>query len=129
MAGRTLNVTVASHNSAGRSCRHDALRYSALNSIGNVACVCARCCGRRPNSTTRPGLRSIETTAARPAISSSPFSQPDASTFVFGYRATTDAGLKLYRLKQAYTPDRWGFLGTGAPYTPRFIQIALKLYF
>ena len=24
-------------------------RYSALNSIGNVACVCARCCGRSPN--------------------------------------------------------------------------------
>jgi hypothetical protein len=38
-------------------------------------------------------------------------------------------GFKLYRLRQAYTPDRWGFLGTGAPYSPRFIQFALKLYF
>ena len=45
-------------------------------------------------------------------------------------------GLKLYRLKQAYTPDRWGYLGVtrGAnalipPYTPRFIQFAVKLYF
>src|SRR5581483_7427535 len=58
--------------------------YSALNSIGNVACVCARCCGRRPNSTTRPGFMSIATTAARPAINSSPFSHPDATTSVFG---------------------------------------------
>jgi hypothetical protein len=45
-------------------------------------------------------------------------------------------GLKLYRMKQAYTPDRFGYLavtrGAGAlaaPYTPRFIQFALKLYF
>ena len=38
-------------------------------------------------------------------------------------------GLKLYRMRQAYTPDRWGFLGTRSPYTPRFIQIAVKLYF
>jgi len=44
--------------------------------------------------------------------------------------------LKLYRLKQAYTPDRWGYLavtrGAGSlasPYTPRFFQFALKLYF
>ncbi|MBP1596725.1 MAG: Cna domain protein [Acidobacteria bacterium] len=44
--------------------------------------------------------------------------------------------LKLYRLKQAYTPDRWGYLavtrGAGslaAPYTPRFLQFALKLFF
>jgi hypothetical protein len=49
---------------------------------------------------------------------------------------TTVQGLKLYRMKQAYTPDRWGYLavtrGAGAlaaPYTPRFFQIALKLYF
>jgi hypothetical protein len=49
---------------------------------------------------------------------------------------TTLQGLKQYRLKQAYTPDRWGYLavtrGAGAlasPYTPRFIQFALKLYF
>jgi hypothetical protein len=42
---------------------------------------------------------------------------------------TTEEGLKLYRLRQAYTPDRWGFLGARSPYTPRFLQIALKLYF
>jgi len=39
---------------------------------------------------------------------------------------TTEQGLKLYRLKQAYTPDRWGYLGARSPYTPRFIQIAVK---
>jgi hypothetical protein len=42
---------------------------------------------------------------------------------------TTPTGLKLYRLGQAYTPDRWGFLGARSPYTPRFIQVALKIYF
>jgi outer membrane receptor protein involved in Fe transport len=49
---------------------------------------------------------------------------------------TNVQGLKLFRLKQSYTPDRWGYLavtrGAGAlasPYTPRFIQFAVKLYF
>ena len=42
---------------------------------------------------------------------------------------TTERGLKLYRLRQAYTPDRWGFLGARSPYTPRFVQVALKMYF
>ena len=42
---------------------------------------------------------------------------------------TTAEGLRLYRLRQAYTPDRWGFLGTRSPYTPRFIQVAFKFYF
>ncbi|HEU4391402.1 MAG TPA: TonB-dependent receptor [Blastocatellia bacterium] len=49
---------------------------------------------------------------------------------------TTPQGLKIYRLKQAYAPDRWGFLSTTrgnnaliSPYTPRFIQFALKLNF
>jgi hypothetical protein len=46
------------------------------------------------------------------------------------YDITTPEGLKLYRMRQAYTPDRWaGLLGTRAPYTPRFVQFALKLYF
>ena len=39
---------------------------------------------------------------------------------------TTETGLKLYRLRQAFTPDRWGFLGARSPYTPRVIQIAFK---
>ena len=42
---------------------------------------------------------------------------------------TTALGLKLYRLRQAYTPDRWDFLGARSPYTPRFVQVALKVYF
>ena len=44
-------------------------------------------------------------------------------------RGETETGMKLYRLKQAYTPDRWGFLDARSPYTPRFIQIAVKVYF
>ena len=45
---------------------------------------------------------------------------------------TTPEGLKLYRMRQSYTPDRWGFLDVTAGrsgYNPRFFQIALKLYF
>jgi hypothetical protein len=45
---------------------------------------------------------------------------------------STLEGLKLYRMRQSYTPDRWGFLdvtGSRSAYTPRFIQVALKLYF
>jgi hypothetical protein len=42
---------------------------------------------------------------------------------------TTAEGLKLYRLRQAYTPDRWGFLGARSPYSPRFVQVAVKIYF
>jgi outer membrane receptor protein involved in Fe transport len=49
---------------------------------------------------------------------------------------TNVSGLKLYRLKQSYTPDRWGYLGVTrgggsliSPYTPRFLQIALKIFF
>jgi hypothetical protein len=46
-----------------------------------------------------------------------------------GFDITTAQGLKLYRMRQAYTPDRWGYLAARSPYTPRFIQIALKIYF
>ena len=53
------------------------------------------------------------------------FHSMDANAFDI----TTEEGLKLYRLRQSYTPDRWGFLGARSPYTPRFIQIALKIYF
>ena len=51
------------------------------------------------------------------------------STDANAFDITTETGLKHYRLKQAYTPDRWGYLGARSPYTPRFIQIALKIYF
>jgi hypothetical protein len=45
---------------------------------------------------------------------------------------TTPDGFRLYRMRQSYTPDRWGFLAVTpgrSGYTPRFIQFALKLYF
>src|SRR5262249_49089356 len=45
---------------------------------------------------------------------------------------TTVQGIQLYRMRQAYAPDRWGFLdvtGSRSAYTPRFIQVALKFYF
>ncbi len=56
------------------------------------------------------------------------FFSRNANSFDIG----TLEGLKLYRMRQAYTPDRWGFLevaGSRSSYTPRFIQVALKLYF
>lgn len=65
-----------------------------------------------------------------------PVPQGSHSMNLNSFDITTLDGLKLFRLKQAYTPDRWGFLGVtrgaGAlisPYTPRFIQFAVKLYF
>jgi hypothetical protein len=45
---------------------------------------------------------------------------------------TTPQGLKLYRLRQAYTGDRWGFLDVSpgrSGYTPRFVQFSVKFYF
>jgi len=45
------------------------------------------------------------------------------------FDVTTPEGLKLYRMRQAYTPDRWGFLNARSPYTPRFVQVAVKVYF
>lgn len=47
------------------------------------------------------------------------------------FNVNTVEGLKLYRLRQAYTADRWGFLTSGrrSGYDPRFIQFALKFYF
>jgi len=56
------------------------------------------------------------------------FASMDANTFDI----TTLEGLKLYRMRQAYTADRWGFLDVTngrSGYTPRFVQFALKLYF
>jgi len=54
------------------------------------------------------------------------------STNANSFDIRTLEGLKLYRMRQAYTADRWGFLDITSGrsgYTPRFIQIALKLYF
>jgi hypothetical protein len=75
--------------------------YSALKSRGTVACICARCCGRNPNKTTPPGFMSIETTAARPAISSSPRSQPDATMSVFRTLVIADAQQRTQHVHRA----------------------------
>lgn len=48
------------------------------------------------------------------------------------FDVTTPMGLKLYRMRQSYTSDRWGFLDVApgrSGYTPRFIQLAMKFYF
>ena len=45
---------------------------------------------------------------------------------------TTLNGLQLFRMKNSYTPDRWGFLDVTngrSGYTPRFVQFAIKVYF
>lgn len=54
------------------------------------------------------------------------------SMSVNSFDLTTAQGIKLYRMRQAYTSDRWGFLDVApgrSGYTPRFIQFAVKLYF
>jgi hypothetical protein len=45
------------------------------------------------------------------------------------FDVTTTQGLKLYRMRQQYSTDRWGSLLARTPYTPRFIQFAIKVYF
>ena len=56
------------------------------------------------------------------------FFSMNANSFDIG----TLQGLQLYRLRQAYTPDRWGFLDITpgrSGYTPRYLQFALKFFF
>jgi hypothetical protein len=69
------------------------------------------------------------TTVLQPAFFMIPVPQGFHSANANQFDITTPEGFKIYRLRQAYTPDRWGFLGTRSPYTPRFIQMAMKLYF
>ena len=69
------------------------------------------------------------TTVLQPAFFRIPVPQGFHSANANQFDITTPEGFKIYRLRQAYTPDRWGFLGARSPYTPRFIQIAMKLYF
>ncbi|HXU82625.1 MAG TPA: hypothetical protein VN914_14585, partial [Polyangia bacterium] len=69
------------------------------------------------------------TTALVPGFFSTPVPQGFHSTNPNQFDITTPEGLRLYRLRQAYTPDRWGFLGTRSPYAPRVIQVAVKIYF
>lgn len=69
------------------------------------------------------------TQVLRPDFFSVPVPQGFHSTNANAFDITSPEGLKLYRLRQAYTPDRWGFLAARSPYTPRFVQIAVKIYF
>ena len=72
------------------------------------------------------------TQALRPDFFHVPVPEGFFSLNANSFDITTQQGLQLYRMRQAYTPDRWGFLDVTAGrsgYTPRFIQIALKLYF
>lgn len=52
------------------------LRYNALKNGLNVSCAWARYCGRNPNITTLPRPTCASTTAAFPAIRSSPCAYP-----------------------------------------------------
>jgi hypothetical protein len=69
------------------------------------------------------------TQVLRPDFFSVPVPQGFHSLNANSFDITTEEGLKLYRMRQAYTPDRWGFLGAQSPYAPRFVQIAVKIYF
>jgi hypothetical protein len=75
------------------------------------------------------GNRIPGTLVLNPAFFSVPVPQGFHSANPNQFDITTLEGYKLYRLRQAYTPDRWGFMAARSPYTPRFIQVALKLYF
>ena len=72
------------------------------------------------------------TTALRPDFFHVPVAEGFFSQNANQFDLTTVQGLQQYRLRQAYTADRWGYLNVAAGrsgYTPRFIQIALKFYF
>jgi carboxypeptidase family protein len=77
-----------------------------------------------PNSTTNFALR--------PDFFHVPVPEGFFSMAATSFDITTLEGYKLYRLRNAYTPDRWGFLeinsGRGG-YSPRFLQFAIKFYF
>jgi hypothetical protein len=51
-----------------------------------------------------------------------------ATTNPNAFDITTLSGLKLYRLRQAYTTD-FGVLGASPPYVPRYIQFGLRIFF
>ena len=76
--------------------------------------------------------RLASTNTLRPDFFHIPLPAQFFTTNINQFDLTTPNGLKLYRMRQAYTSDRWGFLDVAAGrsgYTPRFIQIAIKLYF
>ena len=78
------------------------------------------------------GNRIAGTQALRPDFFHVPVPEGFFSANANQFDITTLSGLQLYRLRQSYTPDRWGFLAVTpgrSGYSPRFIQFALKFYF
>jgi hypothetical protein len=78
------------------------------------------------------GNRIPGTQALRPDFFHVPVPEGFFSMNANQFDITTLQGLQHYRLRQAYTADRWGYLNVASGrsgYTPRFIQIALKFYF
>jgi Carboxypeptidase regulatory-like domain/TonB-dependent Receptor Plug Domain len=51
-----------------------------------------------------------------------------ATTNPNAFDITTLEGLKLYRLRQAFTPG-FGTLGASQPYQPRYIQFGIRIFF
>jgi hypothetical protein len=72
------------------------------------------------------------TEGLRPDFFRRPLPEGFFSMNVNSFDITTEEGFALYRLRQSYSPDRWGFLSVmpgRSGYTPRFIQFALKINF
>jgi hypothetical protein len=57
-----------------------------------------------------------------------PIPERFATTDPNAFNITTLEGLKLYRLRQAYTPG-FGTLAATAPYQPRYIQFGIRIFF
>ena len=57
-----------------------------------------------------------------------PVPQGFATTNANAFNITTLEGLKLYRLRQAFTPG-FGTLQAIAPYQPRYIQVGIRIFF
>ncbi len=101
---------------AGRPARSTPAGAALLTQINNILIA-----NRIPNT------QSLRADFFHLPLAEGFFSMPANS-----FDITTLNGLQLYRMRQAYTPDRWGFLDVTpgrSGYTPRFIQVALKLYF
>jgi hypothetical protein len=102
--------------SASRPARSTTTGAALMNSINGLIV-----------SNRMPGSQSL-----RPDFFHVPVPEGFFSLNANSFDITNVQGIQLYRLRQAYTPDRWGYLdvtSSRSGYTPRFIQIALKLYF
>ena len=57
-----------------------------------------------------------------------PVPQGFATTNANAFNITTLEGLKLYRLRQAFTPG-FGVLAASQPYQPRYVQFGIRVFF